>query len=149
AHRQPRARFQRRLDKIVPIAVLALDGEERFTWLNAARVDRKSGHAPPQRARTLRLHGGRHGIKGPERFAHATFSLSAAATASWSLNGNTASPTIWPLSWPLPAISSTSPDCRLRIALPIACARSAISAAPGAAARMAARIAAGFSLRGW
>ena len=62
--------------------------------------------------------------------------------------GRTLSPTIWPVSWPLPAISSTSPFFSAAMPARIACARSPISVAPGAAARMAARIAAGCSLRG-
>ena len=40
---------------------------------------------------------------------HGAFPSSAAATASWSLNGSTCLPMIWPVSWPLPAINSTSP----------------------------------------
>ena len=51
------------------------------------------------------------------------------------------SPTICPVSWPLPAISSASPGCRPAIAVRIASARSPISRAPFAAARIAARIA--------
>src|SRR5437763_744991 len=82
----------------MPIAVLALDGEERLAWLDRACVDRKSRNSLRQRAHACRVHGGHHGVEGPERLGHATFSFSAAATASWSLNGNTASPTIWPLS---------------------------------------------------
>ena len=80
-----------------------------------------------------RPHRGRHRIEGPERLAHATFSLSAAATASWSLKGNICSPTIWPVSWPLPATSSTSPGCNAATARRIASPRSPISVAPRAA----------------
>ena len=126
--RKPCAGLERRLDEIMPVAVLALNGEERLAGFDGARVDRQPRHFARQSARTLRLHGGGHGIEGPERLAHPAFSLSAAATASWSLNGNTRSPTIWPLSWPFPATSRTSPGCNAATALRIASPRSPISA---------------------
>ena len=72
----------------MPVAVLALDREERFARPDRARVDREPRHVARQRARARGPHGGRHGVEGPERLVHATFSFSAAATASWSLNGN-------------------------------------------------------------
>ena len=40
---------------------------------------------------------------------------------------------VWPVSWPLPATSSTSPGPQLATAAAMACARSPISTAPGAA----------------
>ena len=89
-------------------------------------------------------------IVGRRKVAHAFNALglgnrAGRATASWSENGSTGSPTIWPVSWPLPATSSTSPACSSPTAVRIASARSPISSAPGAAARIAARIAAGSS----
>src|SRR4029077_5686090 len=58
------------------------------------------------------------------------------------------SPMIWPVSWPLPAMSKISPARNSAIARRIASRRSPISVAPGAAAMIAARIAAGASPRG-
>src|SRR3954464_15284635 len=147
-NRETGARLQRGLDELVAIAVLALDCEERLARLDRTGVDRKPAHALRQRARTRRAHGGHHGVEDPERLGHATFSFSAAATASWSLNGSIRSPTIWPLSWPFPATSKTSPGCKAATARRIASPRSPISVAPRVAVRIAARIAAGFSLRG-
>jgi hypothetical protein len=96
--RKAGAGFQRSLDEFVAVAVLALDREKGFAWPDRARVDRKPRHCARKRACASGSHRGRHGVGSPERLAHATFSFSAAATASWSLNGSTASPTIWPLS---------------------------------------------------
>ena len=88
-----------------------------------------AGSAP----RALGAHRLRHRIEGPERStAHAGFPCSAAATASWSLNGSVWLPTIWPVSWPLPAISSTSPLRSSAMLRAIASPRSPISMAPGA-----------------
>src|SRR5215472_4828560 len=146
---------ERRGHEIMAVAVVARDGEKRFARRDAAAVDGDSGHAVWQRPEALGAHRLRHRIEGPERLverptvAHATpFPASAATTASWSLNGNTCLPTIWPVSWPLPAISSTSPRASPAIAARIASPRSPISRAPGAAARISARIAAASSLRG-
>src|SRR3974390_485843 len=139
------AGLQRRIDKIVPITVVALDREEGFAGRNRARVDGDAGHARRQAADFGRTHRRGHGIDSPERSHSAP---KAARTASWSENGNIRSPTIWPVSWPLPAISSTSPSFRRLTAVRIASPRSPISSAPRAAARIPRRIAAGFSLRG-
>ncbi len=69
---------------------------------------------------------------------------------AWSENGQHDCPsTIWPVSWPLPATQQHVARRRAshrRRGWPRA--RSPISCAPGAAARIAARIAAGFSVRG-
>src|SRR5205807_8877808 len=101
-HREPRACLQRRRDKVMSVAVLALNGKERLARFDGTGVNREARHLARQRARAFCLHGGCHVVQSPERLAHPAFSLSAAATASWSLNGNIRSPTIWPLSWPFP-----------------------------------------------
>src|SRR5664280_240272 len=146
-HGKHGAGFERGLDEVVAVAIVARDGEEGLALADASRIDGQAGHLGRQRAGFLRAHGGGHGVEGPQR-AHATLPCKASATASWSENFKMRSPIIWPVSWPLPAISRTSPACSAAIALRIASARSPISVAPGAAARMAARIAAGGSLRG-
>src|SRR5262245_16455916 len=147
--RKARTRLERGLNEVVAVAVVALDGEERFPGRNRACVDRDARHLGRQPTRRRSADRGKHRPDGPERLiGHATLPASAAATASWSLNGDTCLPMIWPVSWPLPAISSTSPRHRSSIERLIASRRSPISSAPGAASRIAARIAAGFSLRG-
>src|SRR5262249_61001892 len=86
-----------------------LDGEKRLAAPGGAAVDREAGDRRRQGTRARAAHRVRHCIECPERLAHAPFPSSVAATASWSLNGSTCLPMIWPVSWPLPAISSTSP----------------------------------------
>src|SRR6202007_961637 len=56
-------------------------------------------------------------------------------------------PMVWPVSWPLPAISSTSPRSSSATARRIASLRSGTSPAPRAAVMTAARIAAGIVVR--
>src|SRR4030095_1652182 len=124
------AAFQRGRDEIVAVARGTGNGEEDVARLEAAGV----GQSGCSRARGAVL-----GCGPPS---------TAARTTSWSLNGKTSLPTIWPVSWPLPATTSTSPLFRPAMAAKIASARSPISMAPGQAARMAARIAAGLSPRG-
>src|SRR5262249_38615550 len=97
---------ERGLNEVVSVAVVALDGEERFTGCNRARVDRDARHRRRQCTVARGAHRSDHRLDGPERpIGHATLPASAAATASWSLNGSTCLPMIWPVSWPLPAIS--------------------------------------------
>src|SRR5262249_58169429 len=104
-----RPRRERGFDEVVTVATID-DGAERFARCDRAAVDGDAGNRIRQRARARRAHRRRHRVDGPERpIGHATLPASAAATASWSLNGSTCLPTIWPVSWPLPAISSTSP----------------------------------------
>ncbi len=77
--------------------------------------------------------------------------LQARAAQSRSEKGSTLSPTIWPVSWPLPAITRTSSGASVATAASMAAARSPISvtlAGPWAPARIAARMAAGASERG-
>ena len=137
--------------EFVAVAGVALDREERLAarrWCGCRWKcrDIAAGSAP---ARSARIACAMASTVQSGALLMPPSPPSAAATASWSLNGSVRSPTIWPVSWPLPAISSTSPrlqlaQSRVRIASP----RSPISIAPGAAARIAARIAAGSSLRG-
>ena len=110
------AGFERGRNEIVAIAVVPFDGEERLAGRNRTRVDGKTHDRARQCIRIGRAHRAKHRLDGPERpIDHATLPASAAATASWSLNGNTCLPMIWPVSWPLPAIKSTSPRRRSAI----------------------------------
>ena len=61
-------------------------------------------------------------VEGPQRAGHAASSAGerSRATASWSENGMASPPTIWPVSWPLPATQSTSPGRSIAIARRIA-----------------------------
>ena len=79
---QPAAGFQRRLDEIMAVADV-LEREERFARRDGAGVDRQARHGGRQRALRLRAHRLRHRLDRPQRTrAHATFSRSAASTAS-------------------------------------------------------------------
>ena len=144
------ARCKRGLDEIVAVAAVALDGEERFAWRDRAACRSRCPERRGQRARrSAPMAAAIASTVQSGRSRHAHLSLSAAATASWSLNGSIWSPMIWPVSWPLPAISSTSPGASSRNRArgsPRAGRRSRSRRAR--AARIAARIAAGSSLRG-
>src|SRR5262249_39034111 len=147
--RKPGACRERGRNEVAAVAVVAFDGEDCFAGRTRARVDGNARHRRRQRPVARGAHRSNHRLDGPERpIGHATLPASAAATASWSLNGSTCLPMIWPVSWPLPAISSTSPWRKSAIEAWIASRRSPISSAPGEACRIAARIAAGLSLRG-
>ena len=63
--------MQRRLDEVMAVAGIALDGEERFARRDRAGVDRKPRHARRQRACALRAHRRRHRLDRPQRRAHA------------------------------------------------------------------------------
>jgi hypothetical protein len=70
-------------DEVVAVAVLAADGKERLAPPDGAAVDGEAGDARRQRPRARRAHRGGHRLDGPQgAIAHATFSLSAAATAA-------------------------------------------------------------------
>src|SRR5262249_57710710 len=108
-------------------AIAAPKGKERSAGHIGGGADRDPGHRRGQWTRRRRAHRAKHRLDGPERpIGHATLPASAAATASWSLNGNTCLPMIWPVSWPLPAISSTSPRRRSAIEFLIASRRSPV-----------------------
>jgi hypothetical protein len=80
-HGKPGAGFERGLDEVVAVAIVAFDGEEGVALGHAAAVDGQAGYLGRQRAGFLRAHGSGHGVEGPER-AHATLPCKAAATAS-------------------------------------------------------------------
>ena len=130
---------------------IALDGDEhlarpRRCGCRSRRPDAvAAARRPAPRARSPPDIGS----QGPQWFAHDAASASAGAQRRrGSSNGSVLSPTIWPVSWPLPATTSTSPVSSMATAARMASARSPISSRRGAAARIAARIVAGSSLRG-
>ena len=98
-----------------------------------AAVDRDAGECCGGLPRACRR-SPRRFVDGPQWLSHdSPRPRPPRATASWSLNGNTVLPTIWPSSWPLPATSSTSPAASASTAVRIARARSPISIAALAA----------------
>src|SRR5690606_31484509 len=139
--------LDRRREEVVPIHRLALDGKKRLAWLQGATIDGYPRHAVRHGADRPPVHGFYQSIGGPQPI-HAAPSPSAARTSSWSEKGSVSVPMVWPSSCPLPATISVSPARSNATASWIALRRSPISIAPGAAARMAARISAGTSERG-
>jgi len=112
----PAPAFSAPLDNSWPSQIIALDGEDRRRlWQRAAvawkyRRSRPAGRPDFSAAMAAAMASTVHSaLMPPPRAA-------AAATASWSENGKILPPTIWPVSWPLPAISSTSPDLSSAIA---------------------------------
>src|SRR5262249_23064508 len=143
------AGLERGRNILMAVLAHAGNGAEEIVPGQRARIDRDAARGE-RRAGAAAGGGGCVGI-GPENGAcvHGWPSTEAAAlrATSMSSNGSTLSPTIWPCSWPLPAMTSASPGARAAIAAVIASARSPISIAPGAAARISRRIAAGSSER--
>ena len=70
-HGEPGAGLQRAVDEVMAVAIVALDGEERFAFADRAAVDGQAGHVRRQRAGALGAHRRCHGVNGPQR-AHAT-----------------------------------------------------------------------------
>ena len=95
-------------DKIMAVAIVALQRHEQIAFLQGAGVDRKPVHG---KARAGLAQGGAFGFGGgPQRHAARPPMARAALTASSrSEKGMTLPPIYWPVSWPLPAITSTSP----------------------------------------
>ena len=101
---------QRHRNEVVAVEAIAVDGEEGLARLDRAAVDGDAGDPVRPHAHRPTAHRGEEGIIGPQRARHAaTSAASACLTASWSEKGMVRSPTIWPVSWPLPATQSTSP----------------------------------------
>ena len=70
-------------DKIVAVAIVALDGKERVARRQAAAIDGQAKDRFRQRAEAFGAHRAHHRLGGPQRGrAHAASSLSAVATAS-------------------------------------------------------------------
>src|SRR5690606_19382255 len=133
--------------EVVTVEPVAFDGEERLARLQRGRVDRDGGH--PRWRRADRPSGHRLDKRlAPPQVGQAACFRSAARTSSWSEKGSVTVPTVWPSSWPLPATISVSPGRSIATASRIACRRSPISIAPGAAAMIAARMSDGSSERG-
>ena len=111
--RNASAGFQRAVDKLMAVAVLAMDGEEHIALGQRAAVDGNAGYRRPADLPA-----------GPACIAAAIASMVQSPLMRPSParppqpphdreNGRTRSPMICPVSWPLPAISSTSPALQL------------------------------------
>src|SRR5260221_1053731 len=135
-------------DEGVAIEIRPLERDEEVAGGDGAAVDR---HAGDGEVAACRAAGCRDEVAGGPQRAHGLICAKAAtisrATVA-SSKGWTVSPTIWPVSWPLPAITRRSPLASSAMAVSIAERRSPISMASGQAARMAARTISGRSLRG-
>src|SRR5690348_6127356 len=83
--------------EVVAIPAFAVNGEKRIAFRQGSAVIRNSTDLRRGRASALGPHRGRHRIEGPQR-SHPVLARVAAATASWSENGKTRSPTICPVS---------------------------------------------------
>ena len=117
---------------------LALDGDEQRRPAAACacrwkRRRRAAGSAPTRRAPPIAATQRRR--QGPQRLAscaHASAPERARAPPRGRRTAATRSPTIWPVSWPLPATTSTSPGCSMpRPPSRIASRRSPISLRAG------------------
>ena len=90
------------VDELVAVMDRARHGDEQVAGPDLAAVE---GDAGDFEGRAGRAAGrGRDFVGGPER-AHAAHSRATSASS----NGSTRSPTIWPVSWPLPATRTMSP----------------------------------------
>ena len=81
-HGEPRAVLQRRLNEIVPVVYVALDGEVSLARRQCAAIDRDAGDRIGQCAARRGLHRLRHRRACPQWRAHAACSASAAMAAS-------------------------------------------------------------------
>mmetsp|Transcript_29188 Transcript_29188/g.56393 ORF Transcript_29188/g.56393 Transcript_29188/m.56393 type:complete len:328 (-) Transcript_29188:1838-2821(-) len=138
--------FQRLGHKIMAVAG-GLQRDKEIARFKRARIDRHAccgpigGTGAPGSGHSV-VPGPEHHVNRPSNAATATLACSA------SSKGRTSSPTIWPVSWPLPAMSRASPGSSTSTARRIASARSPTSVASGQPAITAARMVAGSSLRG-
>ena len=137
-NRNARTRFQNALPtKSVAVVarrhLMAKNASPRPTVRVSVEIP---GTSLRQRARAIRAHSQLPSRRCVQR-ARVVMRLPAMRrdTASWSENGNVLVPTIWPSLVALARNpSSTSPDFSSETAVEIACPRSPISTAPGAAA---------------
>ena len=136
-HGERRAGLRARLDEVVAVEALAADGDEGLARLQRcgcrSRCRRSlAGGAPSSRPPAAAANASVR----PERAHVPLRRLPAPARASsWSEKGSTLSPIVWPVSWPLPAMSRMSPAGSPAMAARIASRRSPISSAPGAPAQ--------------
>ena len=114
-HQRRSAALQCAADEIVTVVVRPAQGDEQLARGDAAGIDRDARDGPvalgAAAGRVSDLAG------GPERPAQATApctAASAARTSTASSNGSTTSPTIWPVSCPLPATTRTIAGAQLR-----------------------------------
>src|SRR5262249_34442570 len=128
-----RARGYRRGGEVVPVGPLARDRGEQPARPCPPGVDHDlaADHGigvavaelPAGYPCDLRQRQGDHRFTAQGSSAGARAARAAAVT--WrSSNGSTAPPTYWPVSWPLPATTITSPGAASATACPMAAARS-------------------------
>ena len=103
--RRARLRSKRSVHEIMAVARVALQRHEQIAGLERARVDGKSGHCEGVAGRAQG--GGFRFLRGPQRVMRARppSAIAALIASSRSENGRTSLPTIWPVSWPLPAMT--------------------------------------------
>src|SRR5439155_20167798 len=112
----------------VAVQPVATDGEERLPHVERARVDRHAGDRDAEVAgdeRPLRgAHDVLHGeLSEPAHWRPRPARISRATARS--SNGRVWAPTIWKVSWPLPAMTMVSPACAHASAPRMAVRRSA------------------------
>src|SRR6185437_4636762 len=104
-HRRDGAAGKGGLDVIVAVVIGTAEGDEEVAGRHGTAVDRHAGGLPVAGGSPAGRRGGLGG--GPERGpGHWPMTSRATSTSS---KGSVSVPTICPLSWPLPAITSTSP----------------------------------------
>ncbi len=147
--RRRRRLGQGRGDKVVAVVVGAGQRDEQIALRDACGC-RSRRRSPASPAPVALAAGGAGGLGAWSRAAWRSWRVRrhGAARLDGIVEGQHPVLTIWPRSWPLPASTRTSPASRSRTAVRIASARSPISLAPGQAGMIAARMAAGSSLRG-
>src|SRR6202000_797860 len=98
-------------DKVMPVTVLTFERHKQIALFERARVDRKPMHG--KRCIGLAQCGAFGFRGGPQRHAaRPPWAMAAFTASSRSEKGITWPPIYWPVSWPLPAITRTSPDTK-------------------------------------
>ncbi len=104
-----RARRQRGGDEGVPVEIRPLNGDEQVAVGDFAAVDGQAGGAPGAVDPPPGGGGGAGGGPQDGFDAHDPISATALRASSASSKGRTSVPTVWPCSWPFPAMTNTSP----------------------------------------
>src|SRR5215471_4390611 len=133
--RSTRLRVKGSAHEVVAIAAVALQRHKQIAFLERARVDGKPAHAEWLACPTQGCGFG-FSLSPQAHAARPPRATAAAIACSRSEKGCTSPRIYWPVSWPLPATTSTSPAFIPETAARMASARSLISRAPGADARI-------------
>src|SRR5579871_1064531 len=102
------ARLEGAREMVVAIVGVALDGDEEVARFKRPAVDRHAANDGAQRRAWSGADSGGELAFAPEP-GHAA-SFNAARASSASEKGSVIAPTIWPVSWPLPAMTNASPS---------------------------------------